>query len=358
MRTSPKIVILGYADSVHLKRWANGLKQRGFDITVISLGGHEIKGIRTIIFRPRWSRNLSYFLYLGRVRQIIRQIRPDLIHAHYAAGFGFWGAASGKRPFLLSVWGSDITSFPSNFFTRRLTGYVLKSADYITATGVFLHDKTLEFCPDVKSKMAIIPFGVELKPIINHDRTDKKIKLIYIKSHEKIYGPDLLLKSLPAVLQTGMDINLTIAGSGHLTAKLKKLTADLNLANRVDFVGFVDNNELHRLLSEHDIMVMPSLSESFGVAALEAGAAGKPTVATAIGGIPEVVIDGETGILVPTNDIERLGRAIIKLASDADLRNKMGMAGRAFVEKNYDWERSLDLMTDLYEKMIAGRMDR
>ena len=99
-------------------------------------------------------------------------------------------------------------------------------------------------------------------------------------------------------------------------------------------------------------MVMPSLSESFGVAVLEAGACGRPAISTKVGGVPEVVKDGETGILVTPGDANALARAILSLAQDADKCRRMGLAGRALVEREYRWQRSLDLMSDLYDRLI------
>jgi glycosyltransferase involved in cell wall biosynthesis len=99
-------------------------------------------------------------------------------------------------------------------------------------------------------------------------------------------------------------------------------------------------------------MVMPSLKEGFGVAALEAAACGRPVIASDVGGIPEVLVDKETGIMVPVNDVDRLAEAIIMLARDAEMRDEMGRSGYEFVKQNFTWEMSLDMMTALYRKVL------
>jgi glycosyltransferase involved in cell wall biosynthesis len=99
---------------------------------------------------------------------------------------------------------------------------------------------------------------------------------------------------------------------------------------------------------------MPSTWEGFGVSALEASATGLPVVASDVHGIPDVVRDGVTGLLVPPRDVEALADAIARLANDAVLRREMGTAGRAFVEENYRWQDNAALMERLYAEMVAG----
>jgi glycosyltransferase involved in cell wall biosynthesis len=136
------------------------------------------------------------------------------------------------------------------------------------------------------------------------------------------------------------------------------MVSALGLEDTVHFVGFVQRDRIYPFLQEHHLMVMPSLTEAFGVAALEASACGRPVIASNVGGVPEVVLDGTTGILVPPKDPHKLAEAIINLAQDARAREKMGKAGYEFVKQRYSWERSLDMMGDLYERLINEKPSR
>jgi glycosyltransferase involved in cell wall biosynthesis len=350
-----KITILGYSNSVHLTRWAQGLIERGINLSVVSLGGEKIEGVKTINLNPGRGRQWSYIKYLHRVKRIIGEIEPDLVHSHYAAGFGLWGAYSGFHPFLVSVWGTDIIDFPNNFYKKYLLKKILSSADYLTATSHFLGKQTVRIHPSIADKLAVIPFGVKM-PEIQADYSDKgQIKLIYIKVHARRYGPDILFKAVHSLIKQGMNISLTMAGSGEMTEELKEMANKLNINKYISFVGFLDNREIAPLLAGHDIMVMPSREESFGVAALEASSVGIPVIASNIGGIPEAVKNNQTGILVPSDNVENLAEAIKKLADNVELRKRMGNAGREFVRTNFDWEKSLDRMIDLYGKLIIGK---
>lgn len=353
---SKHIVILGYSGSIHVIRWARAMAERDYKITVVSLGGESIDGISTIILPVGSSRDIGYLVNLRKVKKIIRSLKPDLVHVHYAAGFGLWGGFSRFHPLVVSVWGADVIDFPSNYIKRTLIRRVLRRADAVTATSRFLAERTLSLLPEIAEKTAVIPFGVEIPSDFKSDSSPDSARLMYIKAHRKKYGPDILLKAMPLVAKVFPQVMLTMAGKGEMTPVLKNMVEDLGLKNNVSFSGFIDNRKIFDLLSEHDIMVMPSImdSESFGVAVLEASAAGLPVIAGEVGGVPEVLIDGQTGRLVPAKDFRALAKAIIELLGDHQQRQDMGRAGREFVLSNYLWKDCVDNMVRLYEKLITG----
>jgi glycosyltransferase involved in cell wall biosynthesis len=199
--------------------------------------------------------------------------------------------------------------------------------------------------------MSVIPFGVEVPETIVSP-PELPVRICYIKGHRPKYGPDLLLKAVVEVKKAIPDIILSMAGAGEWTEHLKSMALRLGLSDNVQYVGFVDQKQMYSFLQRHHIMVMPSRMEAFGVAALEASACGRPVIASNVGGVPEVVQDGVTGILVPTENTDALAEAVIKLTQDVDLRERMGKAGYEFVKERYSWEKSLDMMCDLYERLI------
>ncbi|UCD95468.1 MAG: glycosyltransferase [Candidatus Zixiibacteriota bacterium] len=352
---SEKIVILGYSGSVHVIRWAQGLTERGLKVVVISLGGAEVEGVETIVLPLKGRRSIGYLWYLPKVKELIRTLRPDLVHAHYATGFGLWGRWSGFHPLVMSVWGTDVVEFPRNLIKRYVLRRILRAADHLTAASRFLKKKIVRLCRDMELRITVVPFGVSIPEKKGTGSEDDKVRLVYIKAHEKLYGPDVLLEAMGIAAGKNPRVHLVLAGEGSMTARLKKQAKNLGLDEHVRFAGFIDNRKIFDFLGRHDIMVMPSLAESFGVAALEAAAAGLPVIAGDVGGVSEVVIDGKTGILVPPGDAAGLAEAIIRLVEDADLRKKMGEAGRQHVAAKYRWENCLDQMVQIYERAMAGK---
>ncbi len=322
-----RIAILGWINSVHVQRWARGLMERGFDIKVISLGGEARDDINSAII-PRSGR-VTYITKAGLAAKEVENFQPHIVHAHSAAGYGWWMLRCKTRPRVVSVWGADVIDFPNNWLNRAFIRKVLSAADHITATSQLLKGVSEKLLPRIADKITVIPFGVRVLESFKPPPPPTPPRLCFIKAHNYKYGPDILLQAMTQVVKTIPDIQLSIAGVGELTSLLRKMTTDLNLDANVRFVGFIDNAKIYDFVQEHHIMVMPSVmeSESFGVAVLEASTCGRAVVASRVGGVPEVLMDGQTGILVPPTNSEKLAEAIIKLATDPELCRQMGQNG-------------------------------
>jgi glycosyltransferase involved in cell wall biosynthesis len=141
-----------------------------------------------------------------------------------------------------------------------------------------------------------------------------------------------------------------------MESQLKQRAAEMGLADSIEWVGWLRSpEELRDFYRSVDMLVMPSRRESFGVSAVEASATGLPVIATRFGGIPEIVIHGETGLLVDPENVEGFGKAIVLLAENVDLRLQMGCRGRMRAEANFDWVSSVTSMIEIYEQVRAGK---
>ncbi len=146
--------------------------------------------------------------------------------------------------------------------------------------------------------------------------------------------------------QPGMQVE--IAGDGTCMLSLKQLTQELGLDDNVYFLGQV--SDVPRLLERASLFVLSSISEGISLTLLEAMARGLPVVATRVGGTPEVVVDGVTGILVPPRDPQALANAMLRLSRDADTARRMGLTGRQRVERHFDVRRAVAAYEALYER--------
>ena len=345
-----RIVLFGWADSVHIQRWADGLTSRGFRIKLISLGRKPAANVETVII-PRVGR-YSYVTQAARAAREAKAFEPDLVHAHYVTGYGLWAWKAGIHPTLLSVWGSDVNEFAAGGVKRMIVRYLLGKADHITVASYFLENTVKRLASKIGDRISVIPFGVAIPPDASDPTMDGPTRICFIKVHYRRYGPDILLRAMAKAITEVPDIQLSIAGEGEFTPEMRRMTEDLHLQGNVRFSGFIDNSKIYSFIRGHHFMVMPSLSEAFGVAVLETGACSRAVIASSVGGVPEVVRDGETGILVPAGDVDALATAIVQLARDRKRCVMMGRAGYAFVKENFDWEKSLDAMGDLYERLI------
>ena len=349
-----RICIFGEERAVHTRRWVEGLRSLGIHVDLITLikePRYDVGGISL-----KATGKISYLTKIGKLRSIVKKLDPQIFHAHHASSFGFLSSYVDHPAKILSVWGYDVITFPyRNFINRAIINRALNPATFITATSECLRQAVLALNPD-RADIEVIPFGVDTDLFAGVDRKPSDRVVIGIaKSLKPKYGIDVLIRAFSILAGKYNNIYLKIAGKGK--SEYKKLTKDLNLEDRVEFLGFVEHSRLPSLFAQFDIFAMPSVleDESFGVAAVEASATCLPVVATAVGGVPEVVIDKVTGYLVEKKNENELAEAIEKLIVNPELRLEMGKAGRDFVIQKYIWKDNLLAMKNLYEKILAER---
>lgn len=148
-------------------------------------------------------------------------------------------------------------------------------------------------------------------------------------------GVDTVIRALRQVIQAVPDARYVVVGDGDERPRLEGLASESGVDGRVSFLGHLNESELQERYLEADVFAMPSRQEGFGIVFLEAMSFGKPIVAAAFGGTPDIVIDGQTGFLVEYGDVKRVADRLIQLLRDADLRTRMGYSGKERVEANY-----------------------
>ena len=361
-----KIVILAGQNSIHTVRWVNSLSDRNYEIHLITQHPsteHQLNNSVKVYQLP-FRGMLGYFLNVPFLKYFLNQIKPDILHAHYAGGYGVLGYLSNFHPFILSVWGSDVYTTPYNSPLHKiLIKNSLRSADRVCSTSRVMGEQVLSLCPDLDpDKLSITPFGIDTNKFICHSKTENSntITIGTVKTLEHTYGIDILIKSFHRVFcdlqkyspDIASQLRLLIVGDGSLKPEFQNLAKSLRIDDITEFTGFIRHNKVPQYLNNLDIYVAVSRCESFGVAILEASACALPVIVSNIGGLPEVVIDGETGFIVEKENVEASADAIMKLILDSSLREKMGDNGRRHVCDNYNWEKSVSIMEEVYRKVI------
>jgi glycogen(starch) synthase len=166
-------------------------------------------------------------------------------------------------------------------------------------------------------------------------------------------GLDWALSALPKVFRRFPNARFVIAGEGPDSEELKAKTISLGLAPWVDFLGGVPPHSVPHLLNDATVVVMPSRIEGFGLVALEAAMMGRPVVAARVGGLPEVVVDGQTGLLVEQCDTDAFAREISRLLGDHEMAKRFGEAAWRRAQKLFDWKRYVENYDALYRQLDA-----
>jgi glycosyltransferase involved in cell wall biosynthesis len=352
-----RVIILGDAISNHVIKWARGVSAYGHMVKVISCGGRAIDGIDSVILGRRMGGPAGFLRQLAAALREIRRFKPNLIHAFQTTGYGLWGAKSQTAvPKVLTPLGSDIASCAHRGVVyRSYLRYVLKRFDYFTTPSRFLKEVLMSFNAVKDERVSVIPFGVEIPERFREARFNDPVRIVYMKHLLPVYGPHILLKALAVIREKGLPIKLDMFGHDYESGWIRKLADELSVSGMVEFMGWIEMDLVLERLLEYDFMVMPSLSESFGVAALDAAAVGLPVIASNVGGIPEIIKDGETGMLVPPNNPRGLAEAIMKMATDVELRKRMGTAARKRAAELFAWSDNLRAMMSLYDRAVAGK---
>ena len=351
-----RVVYLADAPYIHTRRWVEHFASAGWETHVISFRPAEIEGahVHYIDGFERLGR-LRYLLHARRVRRLVQSLQPDLLHAMHLTSYGFLAGLCDVRPTLTSVWGTDILEAPGwSPLHGWLTRSALAKADHISATGLRLANDTLRYAPRSKP-VTVVPFGIDLaqfQPAARNGAPKSIVVLGAVARLSQEKGLDVLLRAAAQLIGGGTPLRVVLAGDGPQRGELERLAKQLGIDAKVDFRGEIPHERVPAVLSEIDIFAMPSLAEGFGVAALEAAAMELPVVASRVHGIPDVVADGQTGLLVPPKDVGALATVVRRLAGDADLRATMGRAGRAFVEERYRWQENVAQMERLYHYLL------
>ncbi|EHJ02058.1 glycosyl transferase group 1 [Clostridium sp. DL-VIII] len=360
-----KICYLADINSAHTHKWLNYFIHKGYDIHVISLGKGEYEGVtvhsldvQDNVMKRSSDKNklLEYLKKIKRVRALIKEINPDILHAHYASSYGLFGAIAKYHPYIISVWGADIYDFPvKSPIHKFIIKHNLKKADYILSTSNVMKIETQKY---TNKPIEVTPFGVDINKFIPNKIEKEELVIGTIKTLEEKYGIQYLIKAFKEVKDRNKDLNLKlrIGGKGSQEGYLKELSKELNVTEDVSFLGFVKPNDVIKEFQNFDLAVFPSTldSESFGVAAVEAEACGTPVVVTDVGGLMESTKPNVTSLVAKKKSVEDLADKIEMLVRNKELMKSMGKSARKFVEENYNIEDNFKHVDEIYKNIIKG----
>lgn len=351
-----KILLLAWAGSVHTARIASSLKSQGCTVEVVSFRPAVIPGVPVhVLGLAKALGRIGYLLSVPRLRRLISQLKPDILHAHYLSSYGAVAAFSGFRPYIVSVWGSDVFDFPRrSLWARRLVSHTLNKADRILSTSHYMASEVARY---TMHQVDVTPFGVDVdlfRPL-PEVRPKDTIIIGSVKALEPQYGMDVVIKAFSQANSKwkGPALRLELVGRGREEGRLKKMADRLGVSGLVDFTGFVEHSVLPSRINRYTLAVFGSVcQESFGVSLLEAQACGVPVVASDVGGFREVVRENQTGILVPRGDYRAMAEAMLVLLSDSQKREKYSEAARDFIVREYPWKKTVEQFIGIYKKLL------
>jgi glycosyltransferase involved in cell wall biosynthesis len=252
-----------------------------------------------------------------------------------------------RKPLVMTLHGGSIPEFMARFPRWALS--VLRRADCLVTPSEFLRRVVVERGLEAR----VIPNLIDLRHYQYRYRSRLRPKLLWMRSFHPIYNPTLAIRVLSRVRQRIPEASLVMAGQQKgAECEVERLARDLGLDGAVQFPGFLDRAGKRRQGNAADIFINTNRVDNMPVAVLEAGAMGLPIVATAVGGVPDLLADGRDGVLVPDDDDAAMADAVLRLLEDPELAGRLSRNGRRLAERS-TWDVVGPLWTDLFRDMAA-----
>ena len=364
---------------------------RGNEVTVLApsyegLKSHRIDGVPVYRYRyfPAWWEHLTHeqgapnrvrnplyqflgvpYLIMGWLAAVrLAQRTPfDIVHVHWPFPHGPMGTAAARicdAPLVMTSHGAEFALARRKAWIRPLLRSALHQADLLMANSSYT-------AAEIKAlsgrEAVVLPFGSTV-PVSSPKRTFHGLpRVLFTGRLIQRKGVEYLLQAVPQVLAK-RPAEFIITGDGDQRARLERLACALGLQTSVCFRGFVSNEQLDAEYASCDIWVNPAViddrgdTEGLGVGAIEAYAHHKSVVASAVGGIPDVVKHGVTGLLVPQKDPQRLANAILELLDNPARAAQMADAGLRYAREQFDWNRLTQRLEVMYRVLLATRRRR
>jgi len=320
-----------------LKRKTTKLGFAGFGLRLQMPFGERHPAISILLF---------IFLFPVGMYQLIRFIfkhKIQVINVHYPADpFVYFALCRRLLPLRLitSIHGADVfpNGKPRQYYPRAFK-LLLSSSDLIVAPSVKFRRDFLTVFPQFNFMTAVIHNGIKLTdfeaPYTNPPRETTAPYVLCISAYKEQKAIDVLIRAFKRVVDAHPVVRLVLVGAGPLLGSLENLAASLGIQQKIDFLGPKPRNEVPSLIHGCQVFCLPSRFETFGIVILEAMACKKPVVATTAGGIPEIVENGETGILVEPDDPQALGEALLMMLGDGDLQRDLAANAYRIVRERF-----------------------
>ncbi len=370
--------------ALHVAYLSAGLAKRGYETTLVA--GSVARGEDSMAFVAEslgvsvvrlgeMRRDISPLrdsVALAHLVRLIRETRPHILHTHMAkaGAVGRLAAlASGdaRPPVVLHTFHGHVLR---HYFDpvrttafRLLERWLARSTTALVAVSPQVRDELVELGVAPGKQFAVVRLGIELSARVgSEDGRVEQRRLLGISPDRFVVGwigrmtavkrADHVLLAFRQLRESGVDACLCLVGDGPDRPAIERRAHELGIMRDTLFLGF--QQDVAPFYAAFDALLLPSASEGTPVSAIEALAAGRPVVATRVGGVPDVVRDGEDGLLAEPGAIDELSERLVRLARDPSLRERMGAAGRERVGRRYGVERLVDEMDLLYRSLLEA----
>ena len=347
------LCLLGDASSVHLQRWAHEMLARGFRVSVVTARPQPLPGVEQRVLPPV-ARSRDWLGRVAAARQAVAALAPDLVHAHYVSSYGYLAACIGRRPLLMTAWGSDLLLTPRHSrLMRALTGWTLRRADLVTGDSLDLVAAIDAYRP--RRAALQLHWGADLARFAAAPWPARApFEIVSLRHWEPNYRIAVILDAVARLQRESpaAPLRLHLLGGGPDEAALRAQAQALGLGDVALFHGRLDDAGMTAVLARCKASVSVPASDATSVSVLESMAAGVPVVASDLPANRQWLGD-EPARLVPLDDAAALAGALRRLRDDDAWAQRIADTQLARMRRDGSRAVQMDRMAALYRELLA-----
>ena len=313
--------------------------------------------------QPLYLLAAATYILLGSIQLfwVCLREKPDLLHVHWPFPHGVMAFPASRMlgiPMVFSFHGAELLLMRKFGFVKPILRWLTKRATGITANSSFTHKLIRETIHD--GSVSIIPYGLTIEAKIPKPRREDEIpRLLFVGRLDERKGLRYLLDAMPKILAEHT-VELRVVGKGILEEELKAQCNAMGLYDSVRFLGFITKEELANEYANCDVFILPAIvdskgdTEGLGIVMIEALAHERPVVASAVGGISDVITSGQTGILIPEKDVQALVEGVLTVLADPDYGNQLGRNGLNHIQEHFNWSKIVPCWQQVFEQALRS----
>ena len=369
-----RILYVADSTSVHTQRWVRYFQSRGHETFIVTIGRKRrtLTGVRHVLNVHRFYYGSPSFLStIRKVRRLVKEIRPHIVHAHNVHQYGWLGAVAGGRPFILTPWGTDILKLPYESrvkIGKWLTRYALNKADYINVISKYLGDECVRLGADPR-KIRVFFLGVDtskFRPDIEVESLREQLAIpsnapvvLSNRNFSPLYNNDIVVEAMKNVMAFHPQAILVLQNAGEEQreeTELKRLVERKGMAESVRFLPKYEHEDLPGLYAMSDIYVSVPSWDAGPLSLKEAMACHCAPVVSAIPAPMEWVRHCVNGRVVPVRNVEKLARAICELLDDPRERDRCNEINRRLIVEKAEHAKQMRKAEAMYDSAMSTAM--
>ena len=320
------------------------------DVHLASLRLSDVPGITVHPLKPVAGSKALYLSVIPRLRALIRSLRPDIVHAHYATSYGLLAALSGHPRVVITAWGSDVLIAPrESVVLRMLLRLSLRRAKAVTSMAKHMNPSLLALGV-APARLHVLPFGVDVDRFASRSVVDRERgSVVCTRRFDRLYDVQCVVRAFAAARRDGYLRKLTLVGDGPLREELETLISTLGMSESVQLLGQLEHSRLPEVLGTQEVFVSPAWSDGNNVSLNEAMAAGCFPLVTDIAANTQWITHGVNGFVYPSGDVDALTALFRAIPTQRQLMDDARQINLERVKRDADWQSALDRMCSIYD---------